>query len=72
MVLLKSFRNIFVISELRKKLFFVLGVLIVNRLGTYIPVIGVNVPMLSELMQQKSGIGGFLGYFEHDISLFPK
>jgi len=64
MVLLKSFRNIFVISELRKKIFFVLGVLIINRLGTYIPVIGVNVPMLSDLMQQKSGIGGFLGYFD--------
>jgi len=63
-VLLKSFRNIFVISELRKKIFFVLGVLIINRLGTYIPVIGVNVPMLSDLMQQKSGIGGFLGYFD--------
>ncbi len=64
MVLLKSFRNIFVISELRKKIFFVLGVLIINRLGTYIPVIGVNVPMLSDLMQQSSGIGGFLGYFD--------
>ncbi len=64
MVLLKSFRNIFVISELRKKILFVLGVLIINRLGTYIPVIGVNVPMLSDLMQQKSGIGGFLGYFD--------
>jgi len=63
-VLLKSFRNIFAISELRKKIFFVLGVLIINRLGTYIPVIGVNVPMLSDLMQQKSGIGGFLGYFD--------
>ncbi len=64
MVLLKSFRNIFVISELRKKIFFVLGVLIINRLGTYIPVVGINVPMLSDLMQQKSGIGGFLGYFD--------
>ena len=64
MVLLKSFRNIFVISELRKKIFFVLGVLIINRLGTYVPVIGVNVPMLSDLMQQKSGIGGFLGFFD--------
>jgi len=63
-VLLKSFRNIFAISELRKKILFVLGVLIINRLGTYIPVIGVNVPMLSDLMQQKSGIGGFLGYFD--------
>lgn len=64
MVLLKSFRNIFAISELRKKILFVLGVLIINRLGTYIPVIGVNVPMLSDLMQQKSGIGGFLGFFD--------
>lgn len=64
MVLLKSFRNIFTISELRKKIFFTLGVLIINRLGTYIPVIGVNVPMLSELMQQKSGIGGLLSYFD--------
>src|SRR3989339_8356 len=41
-----------------------LGVLIINRLGTYIPVIGVNVPMLSELMQQQSGIGGLLSYFD--------
>ncbi len=64
MVLLKSFRNIFAISELRKKIFFVLGVLIINRLGTYIPVIGINVPMLSDLMQQKSGIGGILGFFD--------
>lgn len=64
MVLLKSFRNIFVVSELRKKIFFMLGVLIINRLGTYIPVIGVNVPMLSDLMQQKSGVGGLLSYFD--------
>ena len=41
-----------------------LGVLIINRLGTYIPVIGVNVPMLSDLMQQQSGIGGLLSYFD--------
>ena len=41
-----------------------LGVLIINRLGTYIPVIGVNVPMLSDLMQQKSGVGGLLSYFD--------
>jgi len=63
-VLLKSFRNIFVISELRKKILFTLAVLIINRLGTYVPVIGVNVPMLADLMQQKSGIGGLLGYFD--------
>jgi preprotein translocase subunit SecY len=63
-VLLKSFRNIFLISELRKKIAFTLFVLIIDRLGTYIPVIGVDVPKLTEFMQQKSGIGGLLSYFD--------
>lgn len=64
MVLLKSFRNIFLISELRKKIAFTLFVLIIDRLGTYVPVIGVDVPKLTEFMQQKSGIGGLLSYFD--------
>ncbi|HSW76721.1 MAG TPA: preprotein translocase subunit SecY, partial [Candidatus Saccharimonadales bacterium] len=64
MVLLKSFRNIFLVSELRRKIAFTLGVLVVARLGTYIPVIGVDVPKLYEYMQQKSGIGGLLSYFD--------
>ncbi len=64
MILLRSFKNIFAISELRKKIFFTLAVLIVYRLGTYIPVIGVNGLQLSELMQQSSGIGGLLSYFD--------
>jgi preprotein translocase subunit SecY len=63
-VLLKSFRNVFLISELRKKIAFTLFVLIIDRLGTYIPVIGVDVPKLTEFMQQKSGIGGLLSYFD--------
>lgn len=64
MVLLKSFRNIFLISELRKKIGFTLGVIIIDRLGTYIPVIGVDILRLSEFMQQKSGVGGLLSYFD--------
>lgn len=64
MVLLKSFKNIFLISELRKKIAFTLGVLVINRLGTYIPVIGVDVLRLTEFMQQKTGIGGLLSYFD--------
>ncbi|MBP6892033.1 preprotein translocase subunit SecY [Candidatus Babeliales bacterium] len=64
MVLLKSFRNIFLISELRKKIGFTLGVIIINRLGTYIPVIGVDILRLSEFMQQKSTVGGLLSYFD--------
>lgn len=64
MVLLKSFRNIFYISELRQKIAFTLGVLMIDRLGTYIPVIGVDVAKLSEVMQHQSGIGGLLSYFD--------
>ena len=64
MVLLKSFLNVFKIEELRKKILFTLLVLIINRLGTYIPVIGVNVEMLSTIMQRQSGIGGLLSYLD--------
>tara|TARA_Y100000588_G_C14156864_1_gene883030 strand:- start:50 stop:1348 length:1299 start_codon:yes stop_codon:yes gene_type:complete len=63
-VLLKSFRNIFAISELRKKIGFTLAVLIIDRLGTYIPVIGVDVPKLTEIIQHQAGFGGLLGYFD--------
>lgn len=64
MVLLKSFKNIFLITELRKKIGFTLAVLVIDRLGTYIPVIGVDVMRLAEFMQQKSGVGGLLSYFD--------
>lgn len=64
MVLLKNFKNIFVIPELRKKILFTLGVLIIDRLGTYIPVIGVNVPMLGEHMKRATGVGGLLSYLD--------
>jgi preprotein translocase subunit SecY len=63
-VLLKNFKNIFVIPELRKKILFTLGVLIIDRLGTYIPVIGVNVPMLGEHMKRATGVGGLLSYLD--------
>ncbi|MBI2774643.1 preprotein translocase subunit SecY [Candidatus Dependentiae bacterium] len=64
MVILKNFKNIFLIPELRKKILFTLGVLIIDRLGTYIPVIGVNVPMLGEHMKRATGVGGLLSYLD--------
>lgn len=64
MVLFKSFKNIFSISELRKKIGFTLAVLIIDRLGTYIPVIGVDVFKLGEVMQQSTGVGGLLSHFD--------
>lgn len=64
MVILRNLKNIFSIAELRKKIFFTLGVLIIYRLGTYIPVIGVDVSRLRDFMQQASKLSGLLGYLD--------
>ncbi len=64
MILLKNFLNIFRVTELRKKLLFTLGILIVYRLGNHIPVIGIDISQLHQLMSQKSGIGGLFSYID--------
>lgn len=64
MVLLKNFVNIFYIPELLKKVLFTLGVLVVYRLGTHIPVIGIDVKALNDVMSQATGLGGLFGYLD--------
>lgn len=64
MVLLKSFRNIFSIADLRSKLLFTLAVLFVYRIGYAIPVIGVDVSKLGEFMKQASNLGAFFNYLD--------
>lgn len=64
MVLFKSFKNIFLIPELRTKILITLGILIVDRIGLFIPVVGVDVAALGNLMQQSSQLGGFLNYLD--------
>ncbi len=64
MVLLKNFKNIFLIPELVKKLVFTIGVLIVYRLGSVIPVAGINASVIEEYMKQQSLMGGLLKYIE--------
>ncbi|MGB8367368.1 MAG: preprotein translocase subunit SecY [Candidatus Babeliales bacterium] len=64
MILLKNFANIFSIPELRKKLFFTLGVLIIHRLGNHIPVIGIDIDKLATLMTQKTGLSGLFSYLD--------
>jgi preprotein translocase subunit SecY len=63
-VLLRNFINIFKIAELTKKLLFTLGVLIVYRIGSFIPVVGINVTLLSEYMSRADTAGGLLGYLD--------
>jgi len=63
-VLLKSFTNIFRVSELRKRIFFTLITLIIYRLGLFIPIVGVNVSMLAERLKQATGLGMLFNYLD--------
>ncbi len=48
-------------TELKQRLLFVLGALIVYRIGTYIPIPGIDPQILREIFQQQAG--GVLGMF---------
>ena len=48
-------------TELKQRLWFILGALIVYRLGTYIPVPGIDPQILEEIFKQQQG--GVLGVF---------
>ncbi|MEX1147150.1 MAG: preprotein translocase subunit SecY, partial [Sphingomonadales bacterium] len=48
-------------TELKKRIWFTLGALIVYRLGTYIPIPGIDPVVLGQIYQQQSG--GVLGMF---------
>lgn len=51
-------------DELKKRLWFTLGALIVYRLGTYIPLPGINFSAYAQLFSgQAGGIGGLLNVF---------
>ena len=51
-------------TELRQRIFFTVGLLIVYRLGTYIPVPGIDGNALRDFMEQAAaGIGGVLSMF---------
>ena len=64
MVLLKNFINIFRVTELRKKVLFSLGILVIYRLGIHIPVIGVDISAVQKLISQSANLSGLLGYLD--------
>ncbi len=49
-------------TELKKRIWFTLGALIVYRLGTYIPIPGIDPQVLAEIFRQQQG--GILGMFD--------
>jgi preprotein translocase subunit SecY len=48
-------------EELKKRIWFTLGALLVYRIGTYIPLPGINIEALAEIFKQQQG--GVLGLF---------
>jgi preprotein translocase subunit SecY len=54
----------FNIPELRKKIIFTLGILVIYRLGNHIPVIGVDIDKLLQMMNQSTGLSGFFSYLD--------
>ena len=62
--MVRGFDNIFKIQDLRKKVFFTIGVLAVYRLGAAIPVPGVDVVALKAFFEAQAGtLLGFLDMF---------
>ena len=62
-VLLRNFKNIFLVPELRRKLAFTLGVLAVYRFGAHVPIPGVNTAALSSLLSSNIA-GGLISYLD--------
>jgi preprotein translocase subunit SecY len=60
--LLRTFRNIFKVVDLRKKILFTIAILLLYRLGSAIPSPGVNTQALGKLVEE-GGILGFLNFF---------
>jgi preprotein translocase subunit SecY len=48
-------------TELKKRIWFTLGILIVYRLGTYVPLPGIDPQVLADIFRQQQG--GILGLF---------
>src|SRR5471032_1486136 len=49
-------------TELKNRIWFTLGALVIYRLGTYIPIPGIDPQILTEIFQRNSG--GILGMFD--------
>jgi preprotein translocase subunit SecY len=61
MSLVENFRNIFKIEELKNRILYVVGILMVYRIGSYVTLPGVDA---SQLVQQTGNASSLLGLFD--------
>lgn len=70
----KTLKNIWRVEDLRKRILFTLFVLIIYRIGSFVPVPGVNKDVLEQTNQQGSELFGLLNTFSggalHQFSIF--
>ncbi len=71
----ETLKNIFKIEDLRKRILYTLGILLIYRLGSFIVIPGLNPAKLGALQEQtKEGIMGLLDMFSggafHNASIF--
>jgi len=63
--MLQAFFNIWRVKELRNKLLFTLAMLVIYRIGFFIPLPGVDQGMLKKVMSEQSGgIGSVISYMQ--------
>ncbi len=55
--MLETFKSIFKVEELRKRILFTLGILVVYRIGGHIPTPGIDGTILSQVLQQNTMFG---------------
>ena len=68
--MLQAFLNVFRIAELRTKVLFTLGMLVVFRIGHWIPLPGVNQEKLAEFYKQQLSEGSALARLGQFMSVF--
>src|SRR5664279_5600204 len=62
--LIQTIRNIWKIEDLRKRIMYTIGIILIYRLGSYVVLPGVDPSMLASLQNQtKSGLLGLLNMF---------
>ncbi|MBX3355584.1 MAG: preprotein translocase subunit SecY [Phycisphaeraceae bacterium] len=68
--MLQAFINIFRIPELRNRVFFTLGILVIYRLGMWVPIVGVDQGVLEQAASKAVEDGTALGRIVNYASIF--
>jgi preprotein translocase subunit SecY len=67
---IQTLRNIYKIEDLRKRILYTLGILLIYRFGAYVVLPGVDPGMLANLQNQsKEGLLGLLNMFSGAIHI---